>query len=306
MGFRTWLLVTSIIASGCADQLILEKDEALAVIPRELSTSGHFLVDVEINGKGPFAFAIDTGATISVVFEEVLERTDIEPSAQRVVVHGMVESGNYSVAPVASIQLGDELVRDVRAAVLPGGALEAAGLDGLLGTDILSRYALAYSHTDRVLRLYARELVSARSYREWTNITLTELEVGGRGATAFVFDIAISTEKIPALLDLGCNASLMNWRAARSIGIRPSRNSRETRVAGAFGATTSTVELLVYQARIANLRWRHLQFQVVDLPVFEALGLHDQPVAIVGTDFFQDRDFIIDFERQRLLVRKAD
>jgi len=40
--------------------------------------------------------------------------------------------------------------------------------------------------------------------------------------------------------------------------------------------------------------------------VFEALGLSRRPAAIAGSDLFGSRDFIIDFARQRLLVKSRD
>ena len=71
MKTRLFWLVPALLISGCAGELVLEKDGALAVIPREGRTSTHLLVDATVNGEGPFRFALDTAASISVVVESV-------------------------------------------------------------------------------------------------------------------------------------------------------------------------------------------------------------------------------------------
>ena len=301
------LFAVSVLMAGCTNQLILDKGDALAALPRQLTNSGHFVVDLHVNGRGPFVFALDTAASISVVFDEVREKAGITPATDKqIVVHGMFEHGSYPLALVDSITLGSEKIESVRAAVLPGGSLAGAGIDGLLGVDVLSRYALGFSHSDQVLRLYNKELVSERSYLGWATVPLSESVLGEDGPRAYSFDIAIVSEQLPALFDLGSNVSLMNSAGARSIGVRQSRLSHGSEVAGAFGASSASVELDVGHVRIANLQWRNRNFLVVDLPFFEKLGFDEKPVAIVGTDFFQERDFIIDFERRRLLIRASD
>jgi hypothetical protein len=50
------------------------------------------------------------------------------------------------------------------------------------------------------------------------------------------------------------------------------------------------------------MHWHGRTFAVGSFPIFDALDLNSKPVAIAGTDLFRDRDFIVDFERGRLLV----
>ena len=49
MKTRLFWLVPALLISGCATELVLEKDGALAVIPREGRTSTHLLVDATVN-----------------------------------------------------------------------------------------------------------------------------------------------------------------------------------------------------------------------------------------------------------------
>ena len=50
----------------------------------------------------------------------------------------------------------------------------------------------------------------------------------------------------------------------------------------------------------------HLTFRIFlvgDFPVFRKLGVDREPAAIAGADLFAGRDFVVDFKRQRLLVK---
>ena len=297
-----WLAAT-LLFSGCASELVLDKDGALAVIPHEVSRSGHILVKTMLNGNGPYDFALDTGASISVVFEDTLRAAGLAPvSGDQVRVQGMTGSGSYPITNVAQLQVGTEVWGPARLALLPDTSPITRYIDGILGIDFMSRYAVAYSQLDRVIRLYPRELIRERSYAGWSSIPLFEIRIADGNVTAFAFDMFIGGERIPTMFDLGANANLMNRRAARSFGIRTRQSRNSAGVDGAFGATIVATELFVWQPTIGSTRWQRSSFLVADFPIFEALNLHKKPAAIAGTRLLEGRDFIIDFAGKRLLV----
>ena len=59
------------------------------------------------------------------------------------------------------------------------------------------------------------------------------------------------------------------------------------------------------EVRTARIRWRNEVFAVADLEVFATLRHGDRPLAILGSGLFNHRDFVIDFARNRLLVKVA-
>jgi len=297
-----WLAAT-LLFSGCASELVLDRDGALALIPHRVSSSGHIVVQTMLNGNGPFDFALDTGASISVIFEGSLQEAGLKPlPGDQVRVQGMTGSGSYPVTNVARLQVGTEVWGPARLALLPETSPITEHFDGLLGVDFLSRYAVAYSQQDRVIRLYPRELVRERNYAGWHTIPLYELRVADGNVTAYAFDMYIDSERIPTMFDLGANTNLMNRSAARSFGIRTGRSRSNEGVDGAFGATIFATELFVWEVRIEDTRWHRSKFLVADFPIFEALSLRRKPAAIAGTSLLKDRDFIIDFAGKRLLV----
>jgi hypothetical protein len=113
------------------------------------------LVPVTINGKGPYAFALDTGASQSLVDSQVAK-------ALRVPTTG----GKQRIAGVASIsRVGSIHVRDWKVGKVtlpPTTVVEAnlpfgnanGGVQGLLGSDMLSDFdvvTIDYAHSRLLL-----------------------------------------------------------------------------------------------------------------------------------------------------------
>ncbi len=298
-------LVLALLASGCATELVLDKEGALAVIPLEDRSSKHLLVDTMVNGKGPFRFAVDTAASISVVFESTAKAADVATIAgKRMLLHGMTGSGTYPAALASEVSVGNLSWKPELLAWLPDDLPVSQRMDGLLGIDFLSQYAVAYFADDRILRFYPKQIVEGPGFRGWASVPLYELRIEKGEAAVYVFDLVIAAQRIPAILDIGADASLMNRRATRAIDV-PTRGNTRSGMTGATGATIYATELVFWEIMVGNQVWRRRNFLVADFPVFESLGLHRRPAAIAGIDLFRNHDFIVDFAGKRLLVRQA-
>jgi len=122
---------------------------------------------VYINGDGPYQFAIDTGASKSVVDQSLATELDL-PSAG--ISGGMLSPQNGGATSVSTVQVQNWRVGDITldpatlvvtdlpsAQDQPGlGRLLGGGqgLDGLLGSDILSGYgSVTLDYSDQLLTL---------------------------------------------------------------------------------------------------------------------------------------------------------
>ena len=249
-------ILTCLVMTGCASELVLDRDNALAVIPRQVSDNGHIVVETRLNGLGPFRFVIDTGASISVVYESARAKAGIEPIPDiQVRVLGMTGSGLFPLAQVAEIRVGEELWRNARVALLPRPTVSAARIDGILGVDFLGRYAVLSSQQERVLRVYPRELVADDVYRGWERIALRDLRIGDGNVAVLVFDMYIDAEHIPTVFDLGATVNVMNRRAARALDIMVRKPRNMPEVYGVAGSTEVLAELRVWSLRIDKSTW---------------------------------------------------
>jgi len=289
---------------GCAS--VLDEDGALAIAPYDIKENGRIVVEARVNGQGPFAFALDTGASISAVFDEITKKLVLEPvPGKAVMIHGIVASGKFPLLSISRLTIGREVWADPKIAALPGETAASTGIHGILGVDFLRRYAVGFSTRDRVIRLYPPDLVARRAYRGWASVPLEPEYIGDSGAALYFFEIEIGGRRIPAVFDLGSGLNMINWAAARSLGLDPVDLRDDDLLSGAIESVPVVARLRVGEVTSGRIRWRNEEFTIADLEIFTTLLHGATPYAILGAGLFTQRDFIIDFTRSRLLVRVA-
>jgi len=304
LDLKLLLLTTALVLCACASTL--DQDGALAVSPYHIATGGRIVVEARVNDQGPFRFALDTGSSISVIFDELRQQLELESTTgESVIIHGLVTSGKFPILNISRLDVGRETWADARIVVLPGETAASARIDGILGIDFLRRYAVGFSVENRVVRLYPPDLVRDRSYRGWASVPLERVNIGEKGAVLYFFDVNIGGRKVPALFDLGAGQNLINWPAARSLDLAPTEQEGEEILSGALESTSDIAEFNAREVNTASIRWRDEPFLVADLEIFETIQRADSPFAILGSGLFRQRDFVIDFVRNRVLVKVA-
>ncbi|MFE9646731.1 aspartyl protease family protein [Streptomyces sp. NPDC006365] len=114
-------------------------------------------VPVSIEGRGPFSFALDTGASTSVVDENVAERVGLERTGERRSVSGVLGTGEVPVARVDQWEVGDVRLDPGEVTVIDlGPPRGGGGIQGLLGSDVLSDFgSITVDYDDGVLTIPA-------------------------------------------------------------------------------------------------------------------------------------------------------
>jgi predicted aspartyl protease len=101
-------------------------------VPIELAGPGRavILLTAHVNGKGPFVFTLDTGATMTLVSPEVAQMAGLE-----VIGKGEATGAGgkivVSLSRAADVTVGTAEVQD-----LPVGIIDVAPLGGAMGTKI--------------------------------------------------------------------------------------------------------------------------------------------------------------------------
>lgn len=296
------LAAACLALSGCAT--VLDEEGALAVAPYTIETNGRIVVDVLVDDQGPFSFALDTGASISVIHDRLRDKLALQSVPQQsVVVYGAVTSGRFPILDVGRIQIGRETWTAPRVVSMPGKTPAGMGLDGILGIDFLSRYAVGFSVRDRTIRLYATEMLNDDNYYGWASVPLDREPISSGSAALYFFDIEIRGTQIPAIFDLGASLNMLNWPAARSIGLRPSDLAGDIEFSGAMDSVEDVGKFVAEKITTNRISWEDEMFGVASLPIFETMRKGERPCAVLGVGLFNQRDFIIDFTRSRVLVK---
>ena len=241
-----------------------------------------------------------------MVFDELREKLVLEPvPGKEVMIHGVVASNRFPLLSISRLAIGGEVWADPRIASLPGETAASTGVHGIMGVDFLRRYAVGFSTEDRVIRLYPPDRLDGRSYRGWTSVPLELLSVGDTRTALYFFEIEIGGVRMPAIFDLGASLNMMNWSAASSLGLDPVELRDDDQVAGAIDSTPIVARIRAREVRTGRIRWKNEEFIIAELEIFTTLKQNATPSAILGAGLFMQRDFIIDFTRNRLLVKTA-
>lgn len=280
--------------------------EALAVAPYYTENSNHIVIDAHINGQGPYQFLLDTGASISSTFDHVRDKLKLPTKGQQsVVVHGLVASGSFPLIEVSSIRVGNQNWAYPRIVSLPGKTASSSTIDGILGLDFLQRYAVGFAAGEQVIRFYDPATVQDKNYKGWVTVPLQNVSVDTGLAALYFLDVQIGGRKINALFDLGANQNMINWPGANTLSLKHKNRLTRNVMSGALDRSSSMARFEATEVNTSGIRWRNEEFLVADLEIFETLNRENTPLVILGSGLFNQRDFVIDFVRNRLLVKTS-
>jgi predicted aspartyl protease len=116
------------------------------------------LVPVRVNGRGPYDFVLDTGASSSTISESLSQRLRLPRTGQTAHVRGVAGDTVVPVVAVRRWTLGGQRLQGNDLPVLDlGGDFGAGQVNGLLGSDELRRFgAVRLDYKNRRLILRAR------------------------------------------------------------------------------------------------------------------------------------------------------
>ncbi len=113
-------------------------------------------VPVTINGQGPYAFALDTGASQSIVDKSIAQQLGLPTVGSAGQVTGVTGAERADLVAVAMWSVGDVSLPGTQLVSLDLPApSKGVGLAGLLGSDILSRFgAITVDYQRQLLILH--------------------------------------------------------------------------------------------------------------------------------------------------------
>lgn len=160
--------VAALLLSGCGGSTASPKtapggrlDVAIKIVKHGKQVIA--LVPVTINGRGPYTFALDTGASQSLVDSQVARELRVKPTGEAHKVAGISNVTNVRSIPVKHWSVGK--VRLPATTIveenLPFGNADG-GVQGLLGSDMLSQFdVVTIDYANGVLRLHHRAVNSS-------------------------------------------------------------------------------------------------------------------------------------------------
>ncbi len=258
-------------------------------------------VPVTLNDRVSARFIVDTAASETVMTDALIARLGIDRYGQPAHVDGATGRSPLMYYRLARLRLGDRTFRDLGAYNFPSLAAPV-GADGLLGADVLRRHVVEFDMPNAQLRLHDRRAnLLAGNAHSWDIIPAYQRRDG-----FLIVDVTIGGLTIPALVDTGAVQNLVNTAAARLLGLRlvPESDSRES-ITGASGHVQTMNQLDLSGFAIGTTQFGAARLGVVDLAIFETLGMGDRPAMLLSAEALSSKRFVLDYPRSRLLIERT-
>jgi predicted aspartyl protease len=280
-----------------------EPSEATAIAAQrslEVLPSGHPVVLVALDNSAPKRFVVDTAASITTIMPQLrAQMPDLIAKASNEPLQGAAGSTGVETTRIDRLHVAGRTFRSRELMLLPPGPTDRLGVDGILGADIIASFVVAMDMPGRTWRM--------------TDKVESGMLDGLTASVPFVLDreraprltITINGVAVPAVLDTGARGTIINWAAAKAVGISPNDPglAKGTDIKGATSHATASVEASLKELAIGDAKVAAPRVRIADLSVFKALGFTpDQPAVILGIDMLADRRFVIDHPGLRLHI----
>ncbi len=310
-GYRTLVILPALFVSLTLIFVAGAKaQEPVAEVPYSYSYDGWITVPVMVNGQGPYDFVVDSGATLSVVFENLARQQDfpfVDGEPRRIL--GLIEANNLPPRYIGTIEMGGQAIENVVSVVVSDWDEPRTTPQGVLGLDFLAQYAVDIDPTTRTVKLYPGRAPDFVDGRGWSDVELEPTLFGDGTRPLYVLKARIRGRSYSFILDLGASGSIINYAAlrhmlsARTVSVRTTgMATRLPKVQDLFGNERESKLVRIQRIRIGRKSWRNVVVIVYNSEVFNELDLDDEPYGLLGADMFRDRRIVLDFPNNRLHI----
>ena len=277
-----------IIPTATLDDRLEVTGEGLAA--RQIRS--RMLIAVEIDGKGPFRFLVDSGADRTVIGTALARQLGL-PAGRSVTLQGIAGSSRVETVKIGVLTLGRSRIEDIAAPVLAEVNL---GAQGILGIDALADQRLMFDFDART--------VTVQDTRVAARFDPDEIVVTARRRKGQLILTQAAAGRVPihAVVDTGAELTMGNLALRDRVfaGRKPPRATPITLIS-VTGATVEASLVTLPQLRLGGIVLEDVEIAFVDAPPFALFGLDKQPAVLLGTDLLQAfKRVALDFRHRRI------
>lgn len=296
----------------------------IVTLPFELVNNRPF-IKLMINGKGPFRFVIDTGASMSVLSDKTATALGVKPVAKGGSARAIGGSGTFPIlyGLLDSIQMGDAKIDTVpiyiRTVHSTEDTPEGERSDGYIGLSVLSQYAVTLDYKTKEMLLNRTPLTNnelaaktadpaatteAASPKVENLGALTGVEVPIRSTSG---GLASAEAHLPTMdrplnfiVDTGATISVISKATVRKYELEGMKLKGETfRVIGAAGVEDGAEALGLSTLTVNNLRKNNSRALILDLDAVNETSGFEQH-GVLGGDYLRHFRLVLDLRRNYL------
>jgi Aspartyl protease len=256
---------------------------------REIDT--RLSVDVQVNGRGPYKFIVDSGADTSAVGLRIAHDLQL-PLGTPAVLNGMTARDIVDRVKVDELMLGQTASRNLE---IPALREVDLGGDGLIGIDALAEQRLMMDFEKHLIRVedaripikFSPNDIIITARRQHGQLILTQVTAAGY--------------PLDAIIDTGSEITVGNL-ALRNKLIRGNRDKFITIPAiGVTGVTANLQLAKIGELKLGPVVLRDVPMAFADVPPFKLFGLEHEPALLLGTDILEQfRRVSLDFKARKV------
>jgi predicted aspartyl protease len=283
------------IADPPSDPAALAEPETgpIDVVDFATDASDRMTVAVNIAGKGPYPFLIDTGSQRTVISRELAARLRLGsgPTAE---IHSISGRTFVQTVIIPSLEINARSVKDIRA---PALATSDIGAAGILGIDSLQsqRILLDFKAATMTVR------PSTEQTEKWDGETIV-VKAKSRFGQLVLADASADGAKVWVIVDTGAQVSIGNEALRRKLfGRKSRRESHPIQILSVTGGTTPADYTTLEAIRLGGMTINNLPVAFADAHPFRKLGLTKRPALLLGMDALRLFDRVsVDFANRKV------
>lgn len=233
-------------------------------------------IPVNIGGRGPYPFVVDTGAERTVISRELAATLKLAGDG-RARLHSMSGSGDVDTVIIPSLTVSGKSRATARIRA-PALARRHLGAAGMIGLDSLQN--------SRVLLDFGRGTMTVspssapRPERDRDEIVVT---ARSRHGQLILVDASVGGKKVNAFIDTGSQISVGNLALQRRL-LGRARKLEPIELVSVTGGVTPAGYAVVKSMRISGVTFTDMPIAFADAAPFTRLGLADKPALLIGMD----------------------
>jgi len=283
--------------------------------PITRASTGHVLIETQFNSTVQQT-VVDTGGigVGGVVSKKVLSEITSKQGknlskGQMVDVQGAHHRQAMQMQKLSSVGVPSAQIEKMNFVVSPNVVIPEENIETLIGSKYLCNFLVEFDLQKNQLTLYPKDYtidsLISEDENQWSISPYKD--IGNSGA--ITFNMSIESKPVKAVLDTGARHTIMNWKAAKKIGLStssPRINQEKNAGIGIHGnapemAYTVQLDLVAFVEQ--TVKAENMKIYINDMPHFKML-FGDAAAINLGIDFFNDRKLLIDYAQNQIAITR--
>jgi hypothetical protein len=234
-------------------------------------------VEVQVNGRGPYKFIVDSGADTSAVGLNIARNLQL-PLGTPVILNGMTARNIVDRVRVDELTVGPSTIRNLE---LPALREFDLGGDGMIGIDALVR--------QRLMMDFEKKLIKVEDARVPEVFLPGAIVITARRQRGQLILTHVTAAGLPldAIIDTGSEITIGNLALRNKLIRGNSRKFQTVKVTGVTGATMDIQLATIGELKLGPVTLRNVPMAFADVPPFKMFGLAEEPALMLGTDILE-------------------